>query len=146
MSDKTQEKKMRELAELLGHEPGYLSGSHERPGPKRTFPNTGRAFLRALAKDLSLTDYKVSVNPAGIAVSGDCTLIGMWRTNGIYIDISDFCGLNDALLYRTVRHMKDYVGGQNRYVSRSEWGGMSYQDLLKRLSALRKEGAYERAV
>ena len=146
MSDKTQEKKMRELAELLGHEPGYLSGSHERPGPKRTFLNTGRAFLRALAKDLSLTDYKVSVNPAGIAVSGDCTLIGMWRTNGIYIDISDFCGLNDALLYRTVRHMKDYVGGQNRYVSRSEWGGMSYQDLLKRLSALRKEGAYERAV
>ena len=137
---------MRELAELLGHEPGYLSGSHERPGPKRTFLNTGRAFLRALAKDLSLTDYKVSVNPAGIAVSGDCTLIGMWRTNGIYIDISDFCGLNDALLYRTVRHMKDYVGGQNRYVSRSEWGGMSYQDLLKRLSALRKEGAYERAV
>ena len=146
MSDKTQEKKMRELAELLGHEPGYLSGSHEQPGPKQTFLNTGRAFLRALAKDLSLTDYKVSVNPAGIAVSGDCTLIGMWGTNGIYIDISDFCGLNDAILYRTVRHMKDYVGGQNRYVSRSEWGGMSYQDLLKRLSALRKEGAYERAV
>ena len=33
MSDKTQEKKMRELAELLGHEPGYLSGSHEQPAP-----------------------------------------------------------------------------------------------------------------
>ena len=144
MSDKTQEKKMRELAELLGHEPGYLSGSHEQPGPKRTFLNTGRAFLRALAKDLNLTDYKVSVNPAGIAVSGDCTLIGMWGTNGIYIDISDFCGLNDAILYRSVRHMKDYAGGQNRYVSRPEWSGMSYQDLLKRLSALREEDIHER--
>ena len=146
MSVKTQEKKMRELAELLGHEPGYLSGSHECPGPKQTFLNTGRAFLRALAKDLNLTDYKVSVNPAGIAVSGDCTLIGMWETNGIYIDISDFCGLNDAILYRTARHMKDYAGGRNRYVSRSEWSGMSYQDLLKRLGALREEAVHERAV
>ena len=139
MSVKTQEKKMRELAELLGHEPGYLSGSYEQPGPKQTFLNTGRAFLRALAKDLSLTDYKVSVNPAGIAVSGDSTLIGMWETNGIYIDVSDFCGLNDAILYRTVRHMKDYVGGQNRYIRRSELTVMGYRELLNLLSALRKE-------
>ena len=144
MSDKTQEKKMRTLAELMGHEPGYLTGAYEYPDPKRTFLNTGRAFLRALAKDLNLTDYKVSVNPAGIAVSGDCTLIGMWKTNGIYIDISDFFGLNDAIFYRSVRHMKDYAGGQNRYVSRPEWSGMSYQDLLKRLSALREEDIHER--
>ena len=144
MSVKTQEAKMRTLAELMGHEPDYLTGAYEYPGPKRTFLNTGRAFLRALAKDLNLTDYKVSVNPAGIAVSGDCTLIGMWGTNGIYIDISDFCGLNDAILYRSVRHMKDYAGGQNRYVSRPEWSGMSYQDLLKRLSALREEDIHER--
>ena len=146
MSVKTQEAKMRTLAELMGHEPDYLTGAYEYPDPKRTFLNTGRAFLRTLAKDLNLTDYKVSVNPAGIAVSGDCALIGMWEKNGIYIDISDFCGLNDAILYRTVRHMEDYAGGQNRYVSRSEWGGMSYRDLLKRLSALRKEETYERAV
>ena len=144
MSVKTQEAKMRTLAELMGHEADYLSGSREYPGPKRTFLNTGRAFLRALAKDLNLTDSKVSVNPAGIAVSGDCTLIGMWEKNGIYIDISDFCGLNDAILYRTVRHMEDYAGGQNRYVSRSEWSGMSYQDLLNRLSALREEDIHER--
>ena len=143
MSDKTQEKKMRTLAELLGHEPGYLTGAYQYPGPKRTFLNTGRAFLRALAKDLNLTDYKVSVNPAGIAVSGDCALIGMWRTNGIYIDISDFGGLNDALLYRTVRHMKDYTGGQNRYVRRSELDGMGYRELLNRLSALREEAIHE---
>ena len=144
MSVKTQEAKMRTLAELMGHEPDYLTGAYEYPGPKRTFLNTGRAFLRALAKDLNLTDYKVSVNPTGIAVSGDCALIGMWGTNGIYIDISDFCGLNDAILYRSVRHMKDYAGGQNRYVSRPEWSGMSYQDLLKRLSALREEDIHER--
>ena len=139
MSVKTQEKKMRELADLLGHEPGYLSGSHEQPGPKQTFLNTGRAFLRALAKDLSLTDYKVSVNPAGIAVSGDSTLIGMWETNGIYIDISEFLGAKTALLYRTVRHMKDYVGGKNRYIRRSELTVMGYRELLNLLSALRKE-------
>ena len=144
MSDKTQEKKMRTLAELLGHEPGYLTGAYQYPGPKRTFLNTGRAFLRALAKDLNLTDYKVSVNPAGIAVSGDCTLIGMWKKNGIYIDISEFLGAKAALLYRTARHMKDYTGGQNRYVSRSEWSGMSYQDLLNRLSTLREEDIHER--
>ena len=139
MSDKTQEKKMRTLAELMGHEPGYLTGAYEYPGPKRTFLNTGRAFLRALAKDLSLTDYKVSVNPAGIAVSGDSTLIGMWETNGIYIDISEFLGAKAALLYRTVRHMKDYVGGQNRYIRRSELTVMGYRELLNLLSALRKE-------
>ena len=144
MSVKTQEAKMRTLAELMGHEPDYLTGAYEYPGPKRTFLNTGRAFLRALAKDLNLTDYKVSVNPAGIAVSGDCALIGMWGTNGIYIDISEFLGAKTALLYRTVRHMKDYVGGQNCYIRRSEWGVISYQDLLKRLSALREEDIHER--
>ena len=146
MSVKTQEKKMRELAELLGHKPGYLTGAYECPGPKRTFLNAGRAFLRAVAKDLNLTDYKVSVNPAGIAVSGDCTLIGMWEMNGIYIDISDFCCLNNAILYRTVRHMKDYTGGCNRYIRRSELGGMGYRELLNRLSALREEAVHERAV
>ena len=144
MSDKTQEKKMRTLAELMGHEPGYLTGAYEYPGPKRTFLNTGRAFLRALAKDLNLTDSKVSVNPAGIAVSGDCTLIGMWETNGIYIDISEFLGAKAALLYRTARHMKDYTGGQNRYVRRSELVGMGYRELLNRLSALREEDIHER--
>ena len=49
-------------------------------GSKKVFLNVGKTFLRALAKDLGLRDAMVSANPGGIAVSGECTLIGMSAT------------------------------------------------------------------
>ena len=148
MSFKSQEANMRRLAELLSHDLGYIWGEREcgPNGDKKTFLNVGKTFLRALGKDLGLRDVKVVPNAGGIAVSGECTLIGMWEDSGIYISIQQpYCMGQDLLLYRTVRHIKDYKGGYNNFVGRRELSRMSYAELLNRLLALRKVVSYERA-
>lgn len=90
MSVKSQEKNMRKLAELLGRDLSYLWGDREGGpnGDKKVFLNTGKVFLRALAKDLGLRDAVVRSNAGGIAVSGECTLIGMWESNGLYVQLT----------------------------------------------------------
>ena len=148
MSLKSQEKNMRKLAELLGQDLSYIWGERESGpnGAKKQFLNTGTAFLRALGKDLGLRDAKASSNPGGIAVSGDCSLIGMWQTNGLYVQLSQPCYDRErVLLYRTVRHNKDYTGGRNLYLTRRDLAEMSYPDLLFLLASLREEGVHERA-
>ena len=125
---------MRKLAELLSHDLSYIWGEREGgpSGDKKVFLNTGKTFLRALAKDLGLVEYKVSANPGGIAVSGEATLIGMWGNSGIYIQIEQPCYDRErVLLYRTVRHIKDYTGGYNRFLCRRDLEVMSYNDLLR---------------
>ena len=128
MSVKSQESNMRRLSALLSHDLSYAYGDSEcgPNGSKKVFLNVGKTFLRALAKDLGLRDTTVSANPGGIAVSGECTLIGMWETGGIYI-------------YRTVRHSRDYKGGYNRYLTCRDLKKWSYLHLLDTLSALRKD-------
>lgn len=148
MSHKSQEKNMRKLAELLGQDLGYIWGDRESGpnGAKKQFLNTGRAFLRALGKDLGLADAKADSNPGGIAVSGECTLMGMWQTNGLYVQLSQPCFDRErVLLYRTIRHSKDYAGWRNLYLTRRNLAEMSYPDLLFKLAALREEGCHERA-
>lgn len=84
----------------------------------------------------------VSANSGGIAVSGECTLIGMWETGGIYICLYQPAGGgNDVLLYRTVRHSRDYKGGYNRYLTCRDLKKWSYLHLLDTLGALRKDRA-----
>lgn len=148
MSHRSQEKNMRKLAELLGRDLSYIWGERESGpnGAKKQFLNTGTAFLRALGRDLGLTDAKASSNPGGIAVSGDCTLIGMWQTNGLYIRLSQpCCDRERVLLYRAVRHGTDYAGGRNLYLTRRDLAEMSYPDLLFLLASLREESAHGRA-
>ena len=149
MSIKSQEKNMRRLADLLGRDLSYIWGERESGpnGDKKVFLNTGRTFLRALAKDLGLRDVTVSTNPGGMAVSGDCSLIGMWEENGIYIEISQILGRPElSVLYRAVRHSKDYSGGINRWLSQNDLAEMSYPQLVDTFSALRTGGAaHERA-
>ena len=148
MSVKSQESSMRQLAKLLNQDLGYIWGVRESGpnGAKRTFLNVGRSFLRALAKDLCLRDYKVTSNAGGIAVSGSCTLMGVWDEGGIYIELSrPACSGNHMLLYRTVRNMKDYTGGYNHWLNRESLETFSYEKLLFTLSALRKETGHERA-
>lgn len=142
MSVRSQEANMRALADLLGQDLSFIYGEKESGpnGNKKVFLNVGKAFLRALAKDLGLRDVKVKANPGGIAVSGDCIMIGMWEDNGIYIDISQIGGGSDlVLMYRTVRHANDYKGGYNQFISRKELATQSYEQLLCRFNALRKE-------
>lgn len=148
MLHKSQEKNMRRLAELLGQDLSYIWGEKESGpnGAKKQFLNTGKVFLRALAKDLGLQDVRVHSEPSGIGESGDCTLMGMWQTNGLYVQLSQpCCDRERVLLYRTVRHNKDYTGGRNLYLTRRDLAEMSYPDLLFLLAALREEGAHERA-
>ena len=139
---------MRKLAELLGQDLSYIWGERES-GPnsaKKQFLRTGAVFLRAVGKDLGLQDVKVSSEAAGIGASGDCTLIGMWQTNGLYVDICQpCCDRERVFLYRTVRHSKDYTGGHNLFLTRRDLEEMSYSDLLFLLAGLREEGAHERA-
>lgn len=142
MSVKSQESNMRRLADLLSQDLSYIGGEREcgPNGAKKTFLNLGKVFLRALAKDLGLRDAKVTSNPAGIAVSGDCTLIGMWGSSGIYIDLSQFCGGKYVALYRTVRNIRDHTGGHNRFLTPEDLRKLSYSELLEMFGALRKEG------
>ena len=144
MSVKSQESNMRRLSALLSHDLSYAYGDSERGpnGSKKVFLNVGKTFLRALAKDLGLHDTTVSANPGGIAVSGECTLIGMWESGGIYICLYQSAGGgNNVLLYRTVRHSRDYKGGYNRYLTCRALKKWSYLHLLDTLSALRKDRA-----
>ena len=144
MSVKSQESNMRRLSALLSHDLSYAYGNSEcgPNGSKKVFLNVGKAFLRALAKDLGLRDATVSANPGGIAVSGECSLIGMWETGGIYVCLYQPAGGgNDALLYRTIRHSRDYKGGYNRYLTCRDLKKWSYLHLLETLSALRKDRA-----
>lgn len=149
MSVKSQENNMRRLAALLGQDLSYIFGEKESGpnGSKKTFLNVGKVFLRALAKDLGLREVTVSSNAGGIAVSGECTLIGMWENGGIYVCIEQpACGRENVLYYRTVRHSRDFKGGYNHFLTRSNLKKWSYGQLLDTLSELRKDGyTYERA-
>ena len=148
MSHKSQEKNMRKLAGLLDRDLSCIWGEREGGpnGDKKVFLSTGKVFLRALAKDLGLRDISVSSNPGGIAVSGGCTLMGMWQTNGLYVQMSQPCfERENVVLYRTIRHSKDYCGGRSLYLTRRNLAEMSYPDLLFTLAALREEGCHERA-
>lgn len=149
MSVKSQENNMRRLADLLSQNLSYIWGEKESGpnGAKRTFLNVGRAFLRALAKDLGLRDAKITSNAAGIAVSGDCTLMGMWENGGIYVNISQpACGGELVLCYRSIWHLKDYSGGYNHWLKREDLRDYSYDRLLSTLLTLKKEEQpYERA-
>ncbi len=146
MSHKSQEKNMHKLAGLMAQDLGYIWGKKESGpnGAKKQFLNTGKAFLRALSKDLGLQEVSVSSNAAGIGVSGDCTLMGMWHTNGLYVNLSQFCsGRDSVLLYRTIRHSRDYRGGRNLYLTRRDLAEMDYPDLLFLLASLREEGCHD---
>ena len=148
MSHRSQEKNMRRLADLLSRDLSYIWGEREGGpnGDKKVFLNTGKVFLRALSKDLGLRDVSVRANAGGIAVSGECSLIGMWHSNGLYVQLSQPCfDREKVLLYRTVRHSKDYTGGRNLYLTRRDLEEMSYPDLLFVLAAPRENDAHGRA-
>lgn len=147
MSIKTQEKHMERLAELVTQDLTYIGGERESGpnGAKKEYLNTGKVFLRAMAKDLGFAESKVFANPGGIGVTGEINLMGMWSPgNGIHVVIreNDFLG---CILYRGISHMKDFRGDRNRFLPRG-YLLSGYEDLLQTFLRLRKEEpAYERA-
>lgn len=149
MSIKSQEGHMRQLALLLTTDLGCIFGERESGpnGSKKAFLNVGKVFLRALAKDLGLHEVTVSANSGGIAVSGTCSLYGMWEDRGIAVWIEQrLCADGKVLCYRTIRSSRDFKGGYNHFLTSSDLKTWSYPQLLETLSALRKDGCrYERA-
>lgn len=149
MSIKSQEGHMRQLALLLTADLGCIFGERESGpnGSKKAFLNVGKVFLRALAKDLGLHEVTVSANSGGIAVSGTCSLYGMWEDSGIAVWIEQrLCADGKVLCYRMIRSSRDFKGGYNHFLTSSDLKTWSYPQLLETLSALRKDGCrYERA-
>ncbi len=141
MSVKTQSTNMRRLYELLSQDLGYIFGEREAGpnGAKKEFLNKGAAFIRALAKDLGFTDYRVNVNKAGIAVSGEVYLYGMWSEgNGIFIELSQMSIKDACIMYRTICDIRGSKCGRNQFLFTSELAGGNYKALLDTFRALRK--------
>lgn len=108
---------------------------------KEQFKKVGTKAMRELAELLDLREIDIHFNPGGIAVSGDLTLMGMWSDgNGIYISMNkDFPNKPwGDVLYRTIKHMKDYTGGSNNYF---EFALLQFPEALKeRVLKLKKGG------
>lgn len=101
------------------------------------FKKNSQRFLKKLAEELKLKEFKVSFNPGGIAVSGDAHLMGMWSEgNGIYITINQNMG-DPVFLYRKITHMKDFLGVTNHYI----WG---ISDILNKNEMLRNLMKFKR--
>lgn len=107
------------LAELMNNDE---SGCYNQDF-KEKFKKEGKKAMREVAEALELKEYDISFNPGGIAVSGDLRLMGMWSEgNGIYISMNkDFPGASwGQILYRRIKHMKDFTGGTNNWYKFSD--------------------------
>jgi len=143
MSYSSQSANMRTLAKIMSIDLGYIWGERESGpnGAKRSFHTKGRAFLSALGQDLDFTEMKVIKNYAGIAVSGEVILMGMWKEgNGLYIQLSQDNIFKTCILYRSIQNMKDYSGGRNNYINTSEMAIGDYGSLLSGLLKFKEAG------
>lgn len=144
MSKKTQIKKMRDLAALSRKNLGHIYGDEKgfAQGEKKVWLNTGKAFLRALAKDLGFLDAKVWSNPGGIAVNGESMLMGMWnKTSGIYINLcKETCGCG-CVLYRSIQHIKDSTCDRNNWYRSSTLANGDYDGFIAALISLKVDSA-----
>ena len=141
MSMQSQKKNMKTIHGLVSQNLGYIFGERESGpnGAKKQFHTKSAAFLRALGKDLGFRECKVMNNYGGIAVSGEVTLMGMWREgNGLYLQLSQSAMGWQSFLYRQISHMKDYTGGRNRWLPADMFISGKYAELVDILLALRK--------
>ena len=125
---------------------GYIYGERESGpnGAKKEFLTKSAAFLRALGKDLDLKEMQVKTNPAGIAVSGDVSLYGMWNGgNGLYFKIEEPVKPFSAFLYRHITSMKDYRGGSNQWLPCAIFEDGDYDRVIDTLLALHKPSETE---
>ena len=139
MSIKSQRQNMKTIHGLVSQDLGHIHGERESGpnGAKKVFHAKSKAFLRVLGNDLGLTEFKVTNNYGGIAVSGEITLMGMWGDgNGLYFQLDQPIQPFDSFLYRTISHMKDYSGGNNQWIPCSVFVSGDYERLIGILSAL----------
>lgn len=132
---------MKTIHSLVSQDLGYIYGDRESGpnGAKKQFHSKSAAFMRGLGNDLGFAEFKVRNNHGGIAVSGEITLMGMWSDgNGLYFQINQPMQPFNAFLYRTIKNMKDYSGGQNQWLPCSQFSTGDYERLINTLSELRE--------
>lgn len=87
---------------------------------KDSMHKDGVVFMNRLAGELNLgkSEYRVTSNVAGIAVSGEVTL----HADHLYVQLQESCfnGRCLQLLYRSCKHRKDYAGGQNHFIAMAD--------------------------
>ncbi|MBS1635391.1 MAG: hypothetical protein JST26_05665 [Bacteroidetes bacterium] len=136
---------LRQFATFLSHYERIDGYMEEDPHPKSEIPDglakqnfrkLGKKAFKELAEYLGLKEYDVRFNPAGPAVSGDLTLMGMFQADtGIYISLSKD-GFSNGVLYRAIKSMKDYSGGHNNYFPESDFN--EPEQIKKKVYALLK--------
>ena len=137
-----QQKKMKEIYDLLSQDLSYIYGERESGpnGAKKEFLRKTAEFLRRLGKDLGFIEMRVHTNKAGIACSGEVTLYGMWsKNNGMFFEITQSLLRANDLLYREIESLNDFKGGQNKWLSISMFRDMEYSRLCVVLLELKKE-------
>ena len=142
MSIKSQKSNMKTIYSLVSQDLGYIYGERESGpnGAKKQFHTKSKAFLRALGNDLGFKEFKVTNNYAGIAVSGEITLMGMWGDgNGLYFQINQPLQPFNSFLYRDISHMKDYTGGHNQWLPCESFEEGNYETIIDTLLALHKK-------
>ena len=142
MNIRAQQKKMKEIYDLLSQDLSYIYGERESGpnGAKKEFLRKAAAFLHRLGKDLTFTEMRVCTNKAGIACSGEVTLYGIWsKNNGMFFEITQSLLRANDLLYREIESLNDYKGGQNKWLSISMFRDMEYSRLCVVLLELKKE-------
>ena len=140
MSVKSQKANMKAIFDLVSQDLSYIHGERESGpnGAKKVFHAKSKAFLRTLGNDLGLRELKVTNNYGGIAVSGEITLMGMWNdTDGLYLQLFQPITQRQEFLHRRIKHMKDYSGGQNQWLSYSLFADGDYEKLIETMLALR---------
>ena len=141
MSIKSQQANMKAISTLVSQDLSYIFGERESGpnGVKKLFHFKSKAFLRTLGNDLGLKEFKVTSNSAGIAVSGEITLIGMWgEGNGLYFQINQPLQPFNSFLYRRIKHMKDYSGEVNQWLPCNLFDDGDYEGFVCTLLKLRK--------
>ena len=140
MSIKSQQQNMKTIHSLTSRDLGYIHGERESGpnGAKKVFHTKSKAFLRGLGNDLGFTEFKVTNNHGGIAVSGEITLMGMWSDgNGLYFQLNQPMPSFDSFLYRNIKNMKDYSGGHNQWLPCSLFETGEYERLIETVLELR---------
>jgi len=142
MSLKTQTANMKALAELLSQDLGYIFGERESGpnGAKCLFHSKARAFLTGLRKDLGMVGWNIRTNKAGIAVSGEVTLRGLWKLgNGLRVEISQDLMSNHVLHYGPINDINGHASGLAVYVSLDTLRQANYAQLILDLLAFKED-------
>lgn len=95
------------------------AGRENYSSVKENWKREGTNFLKKLTRDLHLKKAIVDFNAGGVAVSGDLTLRAMITdSTGVYVHVNlDGCCSPDDMYYRSIKHLRDYTGGCNHWLS-----------------------------